>query len=210
MEFETLSLEKRDSLAIITYNRPETMTASSSQSIADLNAAVTEIEADAQIKAVILWGGPKVDIKFMLEASPLDMEAFIARSHAAHNKIASSSKPYVAAIAGLAMGLDLETALACDIRIATENSVLGLTEMNLGIIPGAGGTQRLPQIVGSGWARHLILTGEMIDAQTAFAIGLVTQLVPADELLEAAEKIARSLASKIPLAAQISNKRRFL
>lgn len=206
MEFETLSLEKRDSLAIITYNQPENMNASHSQAITDLTAVVNAIEADAQIKAVILWGGPNVDIKFMLEASPLDMENFIERCHSIHNKIASSSKPYIAAIAGLALGLCLETALACDIRIATENSVLGLTEMNLGITPGAGGTQRLPRIVGSGWARHLIMTGEMIDAQTAFTIGLVTQLVPAHELLNAAENIATSLTFKSPLAIHAAKK----
>jgi len=212
MEFETLTLDRRDSLAIITYNRPETMNASNSHSSADLSAVIDEIEADAQIKAVILWGGSKVfavgdEIKFILEANPLETEAFVARCNTIHNKIEASSKPYVAAIAGMALGGGLETALACDIRIATENAVLGLPQINLGIIPGAGGTQRLPRIVGSGWANHFIMTGEMIDAQTAFRIGLVTRLVPIYEpLLDAAENIAKSLAFKSPLAMRAAKK----
>ncbi len=211
MEFKTLILEKVDYLATITFNRPEAMNASNSQSVTDLTDAIADIEADDNIKAIILWGGPKVfaaggDIKFMMEASPLDSEAFIARCHALHDRIAASPKPYIAAIAGLALGGGLELALACDIRIATDNAILGLPEINLGIIPGAGGTQRLPRVVGSGWARHLILTGEMIDVQTAFKIGLVTKVVPNEELLEAAKKFAKALAYKSPLAMRTAKK----
>jgi enoyl-CoA hydratase len=211
MEFKTLILEKTDSLATITFNRPGTMNASNSLSISDLTAAINDVEADDTIKAVIIWGGPKVfaageDIKFMTEASPQDMDAFIARCHAVHDKIADSSKPYVAAIAGLALGEGLELALACDILIAADNAVLGLPEINLGIIPGAGGTQRLPRRVGSGWARRLILTGEMIDVHTAFKIGLVSEVVPVDELLESARKITKSLAFKSTLAMRAAKK----
>jgi enoyl-CoA hydratase len=211
VEFPTLYLEKLDYLATITFNRPEAMNASNAQSIADLAAAVNDLEADNAIKVVIIWGGPKVfavggDIKSMTEASPLEAEASIARCHAVHDKIAASSKPYVAAIAGLALGGGLELALACDIRIASDNAMLGLPEINLGIIPGAGGTQRLPRVVGSGWARHLILTGDIIDVQTAFRIGLVTQIVPVDELLEAAQKVAKSLAFKSTLAMRTAKK----
>lgn len=211
MEFKTLILEKVDYLATITFNRPEAMNASNAQSIADLTAAIADIEADDNIKAVIIWGGPKVfaaggDIKYFSEAGHLEMEAFIAKCHAVHDTIAASAKPYVAAIAGLALGGGLEMALACDIRIATDNAIFGLPEINIGIIPGAGGTQRLPRVVGSGWARHLILTGDMIDAQTAFKIGLVTKIVAADEILETAQKVAKGLAKKSPMGIRSAKK----
>jgi enoyl-CoA hydratase len=170
-----------------------------------LDNAVSRIEEDDQIKAVILWGGPKLfsaggKVKFMMDADQFDMEKYIASCHHLHNKIANSRKSYVAAISGMALGIGLETALACDIRIATENAVFGLPQINLGIIPGAGGTQRLPRIVGSGWAKHLIMTGEIIDAQVAFKIGLITKLTSTDELFDEAKKTAASLAFKSPLA----------
>jgi enoyl-CoA hydratase len=212
VELETLVLKKTDSLAVITFNQVESMNnVAYYQFISDLDKAVSKIADDDQVKAVILWGGPKVfstggKIKFMLNANQLEMESYIARCHELHNKIANNCKSYVAAIAGMALGIGLETALACDIRIATENAVMGLPQINLGIIPGAGGTQRLPRIVSSGWAKHLIMTGEIIDAQTAFKIGLVTKLTTPDQLLEEAKKIAASLAFKSPLALQAAKK----
>jgi enoyl-CoA hydratase len=211
MEFQTLYLEKFDYLATITFNRAEAMNALNAQSITDLTDAVNDIEADDAIKVVIIWGGPKVfaaggDINFFAEAGHLEIEAFIAKCYILHDKIAASSKPYVAALAGMALGGGLALALACDIRIASDSAVLGLPEINLGIIPGAGGTQRLPRMVGSGWARHLILTGDMIDVHTAFNIGLVTNVVPVDELLESAQKVAKSLAFKSTLAMRAAKK----
>lgn len=211
MNLETLIYEKSDNLAIITFNRPEAMNASNFKSIDELDAVINEIESDDSVKAIVIWGGKKFfaaggDIKYMVEAKPLEMEEFIAKCHALHDKIASSPKPYVAAIAGLALGGGCELALACDIRIASENAVMGLPEINLAIIPGAGGTQRLPRVVGSGWARHLILTGEMIDVETAFKIGLVTKVVPLDELLESAKKIAKSLSFKSQIALRTAKK----
>lgn len=211
MEFKTLILEKEGYLATITFNRPEAMNASNQQSIADLTAAVADVEADENIKAVIMTGGTKVfaaggDIKYFSEAGHLEMETFIAKCHAVHDTMAASAKPYVAAIAGLALGGGLEMALACDIRIATDNAIFGLPEINIGIIPGAGGTQRLPRVVGSGWARHLVLTGEMIDAKTAFKIGLVTKIVTVDELMDAAKKMAKGLANKSPMGVRSAKK----
>jgi enoyl-CoA hydratase len=215
MELETLIYEREKDLAIVTFNRPEAMNASNATSVKELNRVVDEIEADDEIKAVVMWGGPKVfaaggDIKYMSEAKPLEAEKFIARAHAVHDKIAASGKPYVAAIAGLALGGGCELALACDIRIAAENSYFGQPEINIGIIPGAGGTQRLNRVVGSGWARHLILTGEIIDAKTAFKIGLVTKLVPPEELFETAKKFAKSLGHKSPNAVSAAKKCLFL
>jgi enoyl-CoA hydratase len=212
VELETLVLKKTDSLAVITLHQAEVVNdAAYYQFTSDLDKAVSKIEDDDQIKAVILWGGPKVfstggKIEFMLHADQFEMESYIARCNELHNKIAGSRKPYVAAIAGMALGIGLETALACDIRIATENAVMGLPQINLGIIPGTGGTQRLPRIVGCGWAKHLIMTGEIIDAQTAFKIGLVTKLTSTSQLLYEAEKIAVSLAFKSPLALHATKK----
>jgi enoyl-CoA hydratase len=211
MEYETLIVTKEDWLATIMFNRPKAMNASNQQSIADLTAALADIEADDNILAVIMTGGDKVfaaggDIKYFSEAGHLEMEKFIAKCHACHDTMVASAKPYIAAIAGLALGGGCEMALACDIRIAAENAIFGLPEINIGIIPGAGGTQRLPRVVGEGWARHLILTGDMIDAKTAFKIGLVTKVVPAEELMETAKKVAKGLARKSPMGVRSAKK----
>ncbi|HPF20087.1 MAG TPA: enoyl-CoA hydratase-related protein [Syntrophomonas sp.] len=211
MELETLFLEIKDPLAVITFKRPETTNAANLQSISDLDIAVSHINSHDQVKAVILWGGPSIfstggNIKFMLHADQLEMERYIARCHEVHNKIANSPVPYVAAIAGMALGIGFETALACDFRIATENTVFGLTQINLGIIPGAGGTQRLPRLIGSGWAKHLIMTGDIIDAHTAYKIGLITRITTTEGLFDEAEKVAVSLAFKSPLALRAAKK----
>lgn len=211
MEFKTIIYEKVGGVVTVTFNRPETLNASNAASVAELSAAVDAIENDNEVRAAIFTGGTKLfaaggDIKYMSEADPQEMERFIAKAHALHDRIAASSKPYIAAIAGLALGGGCELALACDIRIAADNAILGQPEINLAIIPGAGGTQRLNRVVGSGWARHLILTGEMIDAQTAFKIGLVTKVVAADDLLETAKKLAKSLGYKSPGAMSAAKK----
>ena len=211
MKLETLILEKEGKLATIMLNRPEAMNILDSQYIEDLSAAIADIEADDNIKSVIIWGGPKIfaaggDLKYLLEADQLEMEVFITRCNDNHDKIAASRKPYIAAIAGLALGGGVELALACDVRIAADNAIMGLPETNNGIIPGAGGTQRLPRVVGSGWAKHLILTGEKIDVQTAFTIGLVTKVVKPAELLNTAKKMALDLAAKSPMAIRTAKK----
>jgi len=201
IKFETLILEKESTLATIMLHRPDAMNILDAQLIDDLSASIADIEADDNIKAVIIWGGPKIfaaggDLKYLAEADHLEMEVFITRSNDNYNKIAASPKPYVAALAGLVLGGGLELALACDIRIAADNAIMGLPETNNAIIPGAGGTQRLPRVVGSGWARHMLLTGEKIDVKTAFEIGLVTKVVTTTELLETARKIASGLAAR--------------
>ncbi|HWQ75920.1 MAG TPA: enoyl-CoA hydratase-related protein [Syntrophomonas sp.] len=211
MEYKSLIVTKEDGLATVFFNRPEAMNATNQQSIADLTAAITDIEADDSILAVIMTGGEKVfaaggDIKYFSEAGHLEMEAFIAKCHAVHDIMAASAKPYVAAIGGLALGGGCEMALACDIRIAAESAIFGFPEINIGIIPGAGGTQRLPRVVGSGWARQLVLTGDMIDAKTAFKIGLVTKVVPVEELMATAKKTAKSLAKKSPMGIRSAKK----
>lgn len=211
MKFETLLLEKDGSLATIMLNRPEAMNILDLQYIDDLSAAIADIEADDNIKSVMIWGGTKIfaaggDLKYLLEADQLEMEVFVARCNDNHDRIAASYKPYVAAMAGLTLGGGLELALACDVRIAADNAILGLPETNNAITPGAGGTQRLPRVVGSGRAKHMILTGGKIDAQTALAIGLVSKVVTPPELLDTARKIALGLAAKSPMAIRTAKK----
>lgn len=211
MKFETLILEKNGPLATIMLNRPEAMNILDLQFIADLAGCIADIEADDHITSVIISGGPKVfaaggDLKYLMKAGPLEMETFIVRCNENYNKIAASPKAYIAAVAGLTFGGGLELALACDIRIAADNAIFSLPETNNAITPGAAGTQRLPRVTGSGWARHMILTGDKIDVQTAHMIGLVTSVVKPEELLETARKIALDLAAKSPMAIRTAKK----
>ena len=202
MDFKTIIYEKGEAgVATITFNRPKEMNSTNELTIDEMTIAVNDANADDNVTAVIMTGGPNLfaaggDIKYMSETGPLVAERFIGKCHRMMDSVANSGKPYIAAIGGLALGGGCEMALACDIRIAAENAIFGQPEINLAIIPGGGGTQRLGRIVGSGWARHLILTGEMIDAQKAYSIGLVTKVVPPEELLETANKYAKSLGRK--------------
>lgn len=211
MEFETLILEKEGPLATIMLNRPEAMNILDIKLIDELFVCIADIEADHNIRSVIISGGPKIfaaggDLKYLMEAGTLEMEAFITRCNENYNKIAASPKTYVAAVAGLTFGGGLELALACDIRIAADNAVFSMPETNNAITPGAGGTQRLPRVVGSGWGRHLILTGDRIDAQTALSIGLITKVVKPEDLLDKARQVALSLAEKSPMAIRTAKK----
>ncbi len=201
MDLQTLIYEKGDGIATITFNRPKEMNSTNELVIDELTKVVDDANADDEVGAVIVTGGTNIfaaggDIKYMSEANALVAERFIGKCHRMMDSMASSPKPYIAAIGGLALGGGCEMALACDIRLAADNAIFGQPEINLAIIPGGGGTQRLSRVVGSGWARHLILTGEMIDAQAALKIGLVTKVVPVDELIATATKYAKSLGRK--------------
>ncbi|MDD2619383.1 MAG: enoyl-CoA hydratase-related protein [Syntrophomonadaceae bacterium] len=205
MELNTLLFEKEAGIGIITLNRPASMNGINDEMMMELSALMDEIAVDEEIRALILTGGQKVfaaggDIGYIAKLNTLEAEAFVALVHKAINKIAYLEKPVVAAISGLALGGGCELALCCDIRIAAEGSKFGLPEINLGIMPGAGAGQRLPRIVGMGWAKHLILTGSVIDAEAALRIGLVTKVVPAGDLMEEARKIAGSFVPKSPVA----------
>ncbi len=211
MELNTLLYEKENHVGIITLNRPKAFNALNDELMAELGQLIDSIGADDEVKAVILTGGPRVfaaggDIAFMINADPLKAEAFIALCHETIDKIANLEKPVVAAIAGMALGGGCELALGCDIRIATEKTLLGQPEINLGIMPGAGGTQRLSRVVGAGWAKHLILTGDNINAEKALSIGLITAIVPADNLMDEAKKIAAKLAGKGQIAMRMAKK----
>lgn len=205
MDLQSLLYEKEGPVRIVILNRPRTMNALNDEMIRELSWVMDDIAADAGARAVILTGSSKCfaaggDIAFMSQASPLAVEVFVENVSQAFRKIEHLDKPVIAAISGLALGGGCELALACDFRLAAEGTLFGQPEINLGIIPGAGGTQRLTRTVGSGWAKQLILTGQTIDAATALRIGLATQILPAEELMDGARKLAASLCAKSPVA----------
>ena len=201
MEYQNILYEKEAGVRIVTLNRPKAMNALSTELVLELALVMDEIAADKEARVVILTGGEKVfaaggDIALMSKADTLAAEQYATLAGQACRKIENLGLPVIAAISGLALGGGCEMALACDLRIAAEGAVFGQPEINLGIIPGAGGTQRLTRVVGPGWTKYLVLTGKNIDAETAFKIGLVTQVVPQEKLMDEAKKMAAGLASK--------------
>jgi len=189
------------------FNRPKVLNALNRATMVELSAAVDELDCDEGVRSVVVTGAG--DKAFVAGADISELRAiadavqgaeFAAWGQRILFKIENSSKPVIAAINGYALGGGCELAMACDIRMAADTAKLGQPEINLGIIPGYGGTQRLPRLVGKGRAKWLILTGDMITAQEALRIGLVDFVVPADELMDAAKELARKIAGKAPLA----------
>jgi enoyl-CoA hydratase len=203
----TILLERSGAVATVTLNRPAVLNALNLEMLGELSAAFAELDADDSLRAVVVTGaGPKAfaagaDIS-ELNALPNARagEAQARRGQALTTAIERMRVPVIAAVNGFALGGGCEIAMACDIRIASENAKFGQPEVNLGILPGYGGTQRLTRLVGEGWAMYLCLTGEMIDAAEALRIGLVQKVTPAESLLAEAQRIAALIASKAPLA----------
>ncbi|MEH0933610.1 enoyl-CoA hydratase-related protein [Micromonospora psammae] len=192
---EFVRLETRDGIGTIRLERPP-MNALNTQVQEELRAAASAATADPQVRAVIVYGGEKVfaagaDIKEMADMSYVDMAARAADLSSALGAIARIPKPVVAAITGYALGGGCELALACDWRVVAEDAKLGQPEIKLGIIPGAGGTQRLARLVGPARAKDLIMSGRMVDAQEALRIGLADRVVPAGEVYEAAVALVK-------------------
>jgi enoyl-CoA hydratase len=207
--YETLLLERRERVAIITINRPEKRNALNIQTRIEGARVLDELRADEQIRVVVITGaGEKAFIagadiaEFAGRTSITQREVMLERS--LFNAIDTLPKPVIAMINGYCLGGGCELALACDIRIASERASFGQPEINLGIIPGGGGTQRLTRLVGEGKAMELILSGAIIDAQTALAIGLVNQVMPADQLEEATLGLANRIAEKGPIALRLA------
>ncbi|MBC8205336.1 enoyl-CoA hydratase/isomerase family protein [bacterium] len=184
MNFQNLLYSAKDSIAHITINRPDKLNALNYQTMTDIMEAFMMVSADPQVKAAIITGsGEKsfiagADISEIAELNPLSGKKFSQRGQEIFNFIESLNKPVIAAVNGFALGGGCELAMACHMRIASENAKFGQPEVTLGIIPGYGGTQRLPRLVGKGRALELILSGGMIDAQEACRIGLVNKIVP--------------------------------
>jgi enoyl-CoA hydratase len=206
MTFENLTLETRDRIARVTVNRPKVLNALNEKTVREIHAAFASLREDADVGVVILTGaGEKAfvagaDINELAVMTPLQGEASSKLGQAALREIETLGKPVIAAINGFALGGGCELALACHIRFASESARLGLPEVGLGIIPGYGGTQRLPRIVGLGLALELITTARIIDAQEALRIGLVNRVLPAAELIPHCEKVAGEILSRGALA----------
>lgn len=206
--FKLLTYAKEAPLAIITINRPEVMNALSNALVEELARAFTEVDKDDEIRALIITGeGEKA---FMAGADINELKErdhIVGRKQTRHrqevfNFLVEMPIPVIAAINGFALGAGLELAMACTLRVASDNAKLGSPEVNLGIIPGDGGTQRLPRLVGFGRAMEMVLTGKMISADEAYNIGLVNKVVALEELMEEAKKLALHIASRSPLAIQ--------
>lgn len=210
MEFEHLTLVKQDQVATITLNRPKVLNALSARTIEELDAAFHDVAADGAVKVIVLTGaGEKAfaagaDIAEIAEKNAVTGLEMSENGQRVFRFLETMDKPSIAAVNGFALGGGCELAMACTIRIASENAKFGQPEVNLGVIPGYAGTQRLSRLVGKGIALDLILTGRMIDAPEAHRIGLVSQVVAPDELMDAAAKTAKSLVGKGPLALRIA------
>lgn len=210
MNYQTLLFEIRDGIAFVTINRPDKLNALNDQVMLELGDVAERIATEPSIKGAILTGsGPKsfvagADIGDLSRQGPFDGKARAQRGQAVLRRLETSGKPVLAAINGFALGGGCELAMACHIRIASENAKFGQPEVKLGIAPGYGGTQRLPRLVGKGVALQLILTGEMIDAQEAYRIGLVNKVVAAADLLAESEKMMRGILAMGPLAVRLA------
>jgi enoyl-CoA hydratase len=206
MTSETLILERDGAVALVTINRPQVLNALNDRVLSDLSAAVEALAADDAVRVVILTGaGEKAfvagaDINELAAQSPVSGRELARRGQALFRRIETMGKPVIAALNGFALGGGCELAMACTFRLAADTAQLGQPEINLGLIPGYGGSQRLPRLVGKDRAMDLILTGRRIGADEAFRIGLVTRVVPAASLLDEARKLAGELAGKAPIA----------
>ncbi|MEP0321852.1 enoyl-CoA hydratase [Bauldia litoralis] len=197
MAYETITTETRGPIGLITLNRPKVLNALNTELIGELCAAVDGYEADPKIGCMVITGSDKAfaagaDIKEMSDLTY--MEAFAQNFGATLERIGKARKPIVAAVAGYCLGGGAELAMQCDIIIAAETAKFGQPEITLGIMPGMGGTQRLPRAIGKAKAMDMILTGRMMDAAEADSSGLVSRVVPAGDLLEEAIKVAEKIA----------------
>jgi enoyl-CoA hydratase len=205
MAYQNIILEKEESIAIITFNRPEAMNALNNQTREEFRGAIAAVAADDQVKVLILTGSGKAfvagsDIKEFSQTTP----------YIAHNiqrlgeMVEKLEKPVIAAVNGFCLGGGNEIAMACDILIASEKAKFGQTEINIGIIPGGGATQRLSRLIGVCRAKELIYTGDIISAEEAYRLGLVNRVVPAEQLMPVAKELAKKIAGKSAAALKLA------
>jgi enoyl-CoA hydratase len=210
MTYENLLVDRDGPIAILTVNRPKALNAMNQATLRELRAAMEALDADPGVGVVIVTGGGEkafvagADISEMAAFGPQQAEEHARRGQAVVAAFERARKPTIAAINGYALGGGLELALACDIRIASENAQVGLPEVSLGTIPGFGGTQRLSRIVGTGVAKELVLTGRRVKADEALRIGLVNRVVPQAELMETAKQMARDILANGPYAVRLA------
>jgi enoyl-CoA hydratase len=207
---ENVLYEKRGGIAYVTLNRPKVLNALNQATWESLHAAFEDARDDAAVRGVILTGaGDKAfiagaDIGELAHVTAVEAEESSSYGQAVLNVIENLGKPVIAAVNGYALGGGCETAMACTIRVASEKAMFSQPEVTLGLIPGGGGTQRLPRLVGKGRALQLILSGEMIGAQEAYRIGLANEVVPAADLITRAEAILKKISSNAPIAVKLA------
>jgi len=205
MAYENIIFEKEENIAVITFNRPDAMNALNNQTRAEFREAIAAVAADDQIKVLILTGSGKAfvagsDIKEFNQTTP-----YVAHSiNRLGEMVEKLEKPVIAAVNGFCLGGGCEIAMGCDIVIASDKAKFGQTEINIGIIPGGGGTQRLPRLIGVCRAKELIYTGDIIGAEEAFRLGLVNRVVPVDQLMPAAKELAKKIATKSAAALKLA------
>ena len=210
LTLENVSYVKKGAIAYVTLNRPKVLNALNQKTWQELRKAFEDARDDAAVRGVILTGaGDKAfiagaDISELAHVTAVEAEKSSSYGQEVLNLVENLGKPVIAAVNGFALGGGCETAMACTIRVAVENAKFGQPEVKLGVIPGGGGTQRLPRLVGKGRALQLILSGEMISAQEAYRIGLVNEVVPTAELIARAEAILKQIFSNAPLAVKYS------
>ncbi len=210
LKFENLLYEKKNSIAYVTLNRPKVLNALNNATWHELRVAFEDARDDETVRGVVLTGaGDKAfiagaDISELATVSAVQAEQSSSYGQDVLNLVENLGKPVIAAINGFALGGGCETAMACSIRLATEHSKFGQPEVKLGVLPGGGGTQRLPRLVGKGRALQLILSGGMISASEAYRIGLVNEVVPGADLIPRAEALLREIFSNAPLAVRYS------
>jgi len=206
MEFKNTLYDKREGIATITINRPQALNALNEETVLEILSRVSDARRDESIKVMVITGAGDrafcagADLNMMKGASGYKGMRLSQVGQKLTMEIEDGEKPIIAAINGYALGGGLELAMACDLRIASENSKLGQPEVNVGLIPGWGGTQRLPRFVGKGKAKEMIFTGNRIDAKTAERLGLVNKVVPFDQLESTVKELALELMSKPPIA----------
>ncbi|MGD0495983.1 MAG: enoyl-CoA hydratase-related protein [Candidatus Bathyarchaeia archaeon] len=210
MEFKFIIYEKSEGVATITLNRPEALNVFSKEVVEEILRALEDVKSDENVRVVVLTGaGEKAfsagaDIKAMAGMTALKARELSLMGESLCLALENLEKPVVAAINGYALGGGLEVAMACDLRIASENARMGQTEVNFGLIPGWGGTQRLTRLVGMTKAKELVFTGKMFDATTAEQLGIVNIVTPADKFRETVRQFALELTSKPPVALKVA------
>ena len=207
MTYSTILLTKQDGYAILQFNRPEVLNALNMMLMEELVQALEVLDNDEEVRAILITGNEKAfaagaDIKEMADASAIDM--LIRDQFARWDRIRKIKKPLIAAVSGFALGGGCELAMTCDIIIASETAKFGQPEINIGVMPGAGGTQRLTRAVGKYKTMEMVLTGKMISADEAMRWGLVVKVVPIEYYLEEAKTIAKEIASRPPVAIRLA------
>lgn len=206
MNYENIQVEKNGTLAVVTLNRPKVLNALNAATFSELDSALDELSGDTEVRVVLLTGAGErafaagADIRELAAVNAAEGKAFSLRGQAVFRKLEMLSKPVIACVRGFALGGGCELAMACTLRIAADDAQFGQPEVKLGVLPGYGGSQRLPRLVGRGAALKLLLTGKIIDAPEALRIGLVDEVVPTSELMTRARALGAEIAAQAPLA----------